>query len=58
MNEPSSWKIRYKYESPGPAGPLLGSVVVKSKPTSKRGDTIRAVFGWAVVTSVRAQSPV
>ena len=45
------YRISYIYESPSPAGPFKGRTVMDYKPA--KGDSIRAMFGSAIVKSVR-----
>lgn len=48
------WRISYSYVNPHPAGPFRGKTIIESEEKPKRGDTIPAMFGRAVITSVSA----
>ena len=50
--------VHYRYDSPGPAGPLKGNVILTNSELSlpmiyHKGDYIGAPFGNATVTSVK-----
>ncbi len=47
-----SYNVSYEYVNPGPAGPTKGKMVFRGDHPAK-GDVIYAVFGRAVVKSVR-----
>ena len=49
------YKVSYYYQSPSSAGPFKGKDVLNWKPA--KGDQIRAIFGLAIVKSVRLIKP-
>jgi endonuclease I len=46
-----TYRVSYVYECPSNAGPFKGKDIFNFKPA--KGDVIRAVFGLAIVKSVR-----
>lgn len=52
--QPVTYTISYRYTNPSSAGPYTGRM--PSEQPVKRGETIRAPFGAAVVTSCRKRS--
>lgn len=52
QHTPGRFKVSYRYDNPHGSGPFKGSMVLPLQ--YKRGETIRAPFGAATVTSCRA----
>jgi len=51
----SKFKTNYDYENPGRAGPFKGSMPTERQ--YKKGETIHAPFGRAIVRSSRLSNP-
>jgi len=47
-----AYRVSYRYENPGPAGPFRGKTTMQTATKPKRGERIRAPFGAAIITSV------
>jgi hypothetical protein len=47
-----AYRVSYRCENPGPAGPFRGKMTRQRTAKPQRGDRIRTPFGAAIVTKV------
>jgi hypothetical protein len=47
-----TYRLSYRYENAGPAGPNRGQMEITTAVKPRRGDRVSAVFGSAVVSAV------